>query len=68
MNLQIQLHSITNPIVLQRKLILKRSLSLPLQHNLMRLSANNRRDLCFEQPYPSHRISLCQSIEMEVGT
>ena len=48
MNLQIQLHPITNPVVLQRKLILKRPLPLPLQHDLMRLSPNDRRDLCFE--------------------
>ena len=48
MNLQIQLHPITNPVILQRKLILKRPLALPLQHNLMRLSPNDRRDLCFE--------------------
>ena len=48
MNLQIQLHPITNPVVLQRQLVLKRPLTLPLQHNLMRLSPNNRRDLCFE--------------------
>ena len=48
MNLQIQLHPITNPVILERKLILKRPLALPLQHNLMRLSPNDRRDLCFE--------------------
>ena len=48
MNSQIQLHPITNPVVLQRKLILERPLTLPLQHYLMRLSPNDRRNLCFE--------------------
>ena len=57
-NLQIQLHPVANAIILQRKLILKRPLSLPLQHNLMRLSANFRRDYCFEEPCRYHPISF----------
>ena len=49
-NSQIQLHPITNPVILQRELILKRPLPLPLEHNLMRLPPNHGRDLRFEQP------------------
>lgn len=49
-NLQVQLHPIANPIILQRQLILEWSLSLSLQHDLMWLSPNARRNLSFEQP------------------
>ena len=50
-NLQIQLHAMTHPIVLQRQLILKRPLPLPLQHNLVWLASNHHGDDHLELPY-----------------
>lgn len=49
-NLQVQLHPIANPVILQRQLILEWSFSLSLQHDLVWLSPNARRNLSFEQP------------------
>ena len=52
-DLQIQLYPITNTVILQRELILERSLTLALQHNLMWLPSNTGSDLCFEEFYPA---------------
>ena len=47
-NLKVKLHAIANAVILQRQLIFERPLSLPLQQDLMRLSANPRCYLRFE--------------------
>ena len=49
-HLQIQLHPITDPIILQRQPIPERPFPLPLQHDLMRLPPHPRRHLRLEQP------------------
>lgn len=43
-NLQIQLHAIRHSIIRQAQKILKRALTLPLQHNLMRLASYSHGD------------------------
>lgn len=47
-DLQIQLHPTTDPVVLQRQSVLERSLPLPLQHDLVRLPPDPRRHLRLE--------------------
>ena len=47
-HLQVQLYSVAHPVVLQRKLILEWSLSLPLQHDLMGFPPNSCRNLGLE--------------------
>ena len=56
---QVQLDPITNTVILQRKLILKRPLPLPLQHNFVRLPSNPRSHLSFEQFLNMSAISPC---------
>lgn len=48
-DLQIQLNAIANTIILQRELVLERSLALSFQHNLVWLPTDSCSDLCFEE-------------------
>lgn len=48
-DLQIYLHPIADPVVLQRQLVLERPLALPLQHDLVRLAADAGRHLRLEE-------------------
>lgn len=49
--LQVQLHAITNTIIGQCQEILKGPLALPLQHNLMRLATDAHGDQFLEIAY-----------------
>lgn len=46
--LQIQLHPVADAVVLQGQLILERPLSLPLEHDLVRLSPDSCGNLGLE--------------------
>lgn len=46
---QVKLDTTANPVILQCKLIFKRTLALAFEQNLMRFAPNPSRDLGFEQ-------------------
>jgi hypothetical protein len=48
-DLQVELDSITDAIILQCERVLKRPLALPFQHDLMRLTPNSRSNLCLKK-------------------
>lgn len=56
-DLQVQLHSITNAVILQRQHVLERPFPLPLQHYLVRFAADPHGDHGFESSCYHHHLS-----------
>lgn len=60
-DLQVQLNTIADTIILQSQLVFERPFALPLQHDLMRLPTDTRCNLCLEQLFTRY-ISMQYSL------